>query len=166
MSEILLYQTPDGEAKGEVNLKGETVWLTQQQLTILLDRDKRTISHHIQAIFKEGELDRNATVRKFRTVQTEGARTVTREVEHHNLDVIISVGYRVKSVRGTQFRIWANKVLRDHLLKGYTLNEKRLRTQKFQAKGRLKARLSCPDFSGKRGLFVSLAISPTGTSRK
>ncbi len=109
-SEVLLYVSQSGDVKVDVLLQDETVWLTQKAMQELFERDKRTISEHIINVYEEGELDRGATVRKFRTVQTEGKREVTRELDYYNLNVIISVGYRVKSQRGTQFRIWANKV--------------------------------------------------------
>lgn len=121
--EIIIYQAEDGKSSLEVHLKEETVWLTQAQLTELLDRNKRTISEHIRNVFREGELVENAVVRKFRTTASDGK---SYDVIYYNLDVIISVGYRVKSQRGTQFRIWATSVLRDHLVKGYTVNERRL----------------------------------------
>ena len=106
--EVVIYQTEDGLSKLEVNLQNETVWLTIDQMAELFQRDKSTISRHINKIFKEGELVREATVAFFATVQNEGGRQVERNLEYFNLDVIISVGYRVKSQRGTQFRIWAN----------------------------------------------------------
>ncbi len=104
-SEILIYQNPSGDIKIDVRLEEETVWLTQAQLCELFQKSKATISEHIKNIFEEGELEASTTVRKFRTVQTEGSREVEREIEYYNLDVIISVGYRVKSPQGTQFRI-------------------------------------------------------------
>ena len=127
--EIIIYQTKDGKAALEVKLQQETVWLSLNQMAELFDRDKSVISRHIRNVFKEGELAEQATVAKFATVQTEGGRTVERNIEYYNLDAIISVGYRVKSQRGTQFRIWATQVLKDHLSKGYSINEKRLREQ-------------------------------------
>ena len=106
-SEILIYQNPDGNIKIDVRLEDETVWLTQAQLCELFQKSKATISEHIKNVFEEGELEASATVRKFRQVRTEGTREVERDIDHYNLDVIISVGYRVKSPQGTQFRIWA-----------------------------------------------------------
>jgi hypothetical protein len=126
-SSLLLYQTEDGETKIEVRLQGETVWLSQAQLCELFDKDKRTISEHIQNIFIEGELSPDATVRNFRTVQIEGSREVARQIDFYNLDVIISVGYRVSSHRGTQFRIWATSRLKEYLIKGFTLDDERLK---------------------------------------
>lgn len=108
-SELILYQNPDGSIKIDVRLEDETVWLTQAQLCMLFDKSKGTISEHIKNVYEEGELGRSATVRNFRTVQTEGNRTVERELEYYNLDVIISVGYRVRSQQGTKFRIWATQ---------------------------------------------------------
>jgi hypothetical protein len=128
-SEIVIYQTEDGLTKLDVMLKEETTWLNLNQITSLFERDKSVISKHIRNVYKEGELKDEATVAKFATVQREGGRTVEREIEFYNLDVIISVGYRIKSLRGTQFRIWATQVLKDHLVKGYTINEKRLKEQ-------------------------------------
>jgi hypothetical protein len=127
-SEILIYQSEDGNTKVEVRMEGETVWLTLNQLAELFQKAKSTVSEHIKNIFEEGELTfSEATVRKFRTVQTEGERTVERELEYYNLDVIISVGYRVNSHRGTQFRIWATQRLREYIIKGFTLDDERLK---------------------------------------
>ena len=127
-SDILIYQNQDGNIKIDVRLEEESVWLTQNQLQQLFDKSKATISEHIKNVFEEGELASNGTVRKFRTVQTEGNRNVEREIEHYNLDVIISVGYRVKSVQGTQFRIWATQRLKEYIVKGFALNDERFKT--------------------------------------
>lgn len=116
-SQLILYQTEDGKTRLEVRFAGETVWLTLNQLAGLFQRDKSVISRHIRNVFEEGELSRERTVAKFATVQQEGSREVSREVEYFNLDVIISVGYRVKSLRGTQFRIWATQRLREYTVK-------------------------------------------------
>ena len=124
--EILLYQTEDKLERIQVHLQGETVWLSQRQMADLFQKDVRTVNEHIQNVYAEGELGPDATIRKFRIVQPEGAREVTREVEFYNLDVIISVGYRVKSLRGTQFRIWATQRLREYLVKGFVLDDERL----------------------------------------
>ena len=121
--EIVLYQ-PDATFQMEVRLQDDTVWLTQQQMVALFDSTKPNISMHISNIFKEGELQKEATVQDFLTVQNEGGRQVTRKVRYYNLDVIISVGYRVKSLRGTQFRQWALKVIKDYMLKGYAVNQR------------------------------------------
>ena len=123
--EVLLYEAPDGGVRVEVKLDRDTVWLTQQQMADLFGRERSVVTKHIRNTFQEGELDPAATCAKFAQVRTEGARTVSREVDHFNLDVVISVGYRVKSLRGTQFRLWATRTLRDHLVQGYTLNRQR-----------------------------------------
>ncbi|KTD57883.1 RhuM family protein [Legionella shakespearei] len=132
MNQILLYQTEDGSFQVEVPIEEETVWLSQKQMSELFNKDIRTINEHIQNIFLEKELVRDSTIRKFRIVQEEGKRKVSRDVEHYNLDVIISVGYRVKSQQGTQFRIWANQILKEYLMKGYALNQRRLQKQTQQ----------------------------------
>lgn len=123
-NEIILFENQG--VKLEVNLKDETVWLTLDQMAELFKRDKSVISRHISNIFKEEELDKNSTVANFATVQNESGRTVTRNIDYYNLDIIISVGYRVKSKEGTKFRQWATKVLKDYMLKGYAINQKRL----------------------------------------
>jgi prophage maintenance system killer protein len=132
---IIIYQAPDGSASVDVMLDQDTVWLTQAQIVALFESSKANISEHIKHIYKSGELDKEATVRNFRTVRQEGKRRINRELEHYSLDLILSVGYRVNSKRGTQFRIWANKVLKEYLVKGYTLNEKRLheKTEQYEA---------------------------------
>lgn len=121
-NEIILYSPNDIAEHIEVRLEEETVWLNRNQISTLFGRDVKTIGKHINNVFSEGELDENSTVAKFATVQNEGGRKVERSVEFYNLDVIISVSYRVKSKQGTQFRIWANKILKDYLLKGYAIN--------------------------------------------
>jgi len=126
-SEFVLYVTEDRHTRIEVRLEGETVWLTQAQMSELFQTTKQNISLHIQNVFKEKELDRLATVKEYLTVRKEGKREVSREIEHYNLDVIIAVGYRVKSHRGTQFRIWATERLREYLVKGFTLDDERLK---------------------------------------
>ncbi len=132
--EVIIYRSPEGGSKLEVKLKDNTVWLTLDQVADLFLKAKSTISYHISSVYKEKELKERSTVRKFRTVQIEGDRKITRNLEYYNLDVIISVGYRVKSKRGTQFRIWANKVLKDYLVRGYALNEKKLKEQAEKVK--------------------------------
>jgi len=127
-SEIIIYQNSDGSIKIDVRLVEESVWLTQAQLCELFQKSKATISEHIKNVFEEGELEAEATVRKFRTVQLEGHREVERELDHYNLDVIISVGYRVKSPQGTQFRIWATQRLKEYIIKGFTLNDERFKS--------------------------------------
>lgn len=123
-SSLILYQTQDGSTRIEVRLLDETVWLSQAQLCELFDKDKRTISEHIHNIFTEKELKENSVVRKFRTTAADGKNY---QVIHYNLDVIISVGYRVSSHRGTQFRIWATERLKEYLIKGFTLDDERLK---------------------------------------
>ncbi len=125
-SSILLYQTEDGRQRIEVRLENETVWLNQRLLSELFQKDVRTINEHIKNIYDEGELTPEATIRKFRIVQTEGGRQVSRTVDFYNLDVIIAVGYRVHSHRGTQFRQWATEHLREFIVKGFTLDDERL----------------------------------------
>jgi hypothetical protein len=126
-SEIILYQTEDSHTRIEVKFKGDTAWLSLNQMAELFDRDKSLLSKHIRNVFDEGELQESSTVAKFATVQTEGSREVSREIEFYNLDVIIAVGYRVKSHRGTQFRIWATERLREYIIKGFTLDDQRLK---------------------------------------
>jgi hypothetical protein len=124
-SEILIYQNPDGNIKIDVRLENETVWLTQAQMGQLFGKDKRTISEHISNIFSERELDENSVVWNFRTTAADGKNYAT---NHYNLDVIISVGYRVKSQQGTQFRIWATQRLKEYIIKGFTLNDERFKS--------------------------------------
>ena len=119
--EILIYQTEDGLTKIDVNMQDETVWLSLEQMADLFQRNKSTISRHIKNIFEEGELARESTVAKFATVQNEGNRPVERDIDYYNLDVIISVGYRVKSQRGVQFRIWASNILKEYIKKGFAI---------------------------------------------
>jgi len=125
--QFLVYQTQDGKLKIDVRFEGETVWLTQQQMAELFQTTKQNVSLHIQNIYEERELERIATVKESLTVQLEGTRSVQRRVEFYNLDVIISVGYRVKSLRGTQFRIWATQRLREYIVKGFVLDDERLK---------------------------------------
>ncbi len=124
MNEILIYENDQQQI--EVRLEGDTVWLTQRQMADLFDKDVRTINEHIQNIYKTGELSQESIIRKFRIVRQEGSRTVTREVAHYNLDMVILVGYRDNSLQGTRFRIWATQRLKDYLLKGYAINQQRL----------------------------------------
>lgn len=122
--EIVIYQSDQLTTQIEVVIEDETVWLNQTQMMVLFDTSKQNISLHINTIFKEGELEATSTVKEYLTVQNEGGRSVKRKVKMYNLDVIISVGYRVKSLRGTQFRIWATKIIKTYLLKGYVIQEK------------------------------------------
>jgi len=121
--EVILFQAEDGKTRLEVQLARETVWLNQDQMTVLFDRDQSVISRHLRSVFKEGELEKESNMQKMHIANSD------RPVTFYNLDVIISVGYRVKSQRGTQFRQWATRVLRDHIVKGYTVNEQRLREE-------------------------------------
>ncbi len=123
---IEIYQTSDGQTQVEVRFGQETVWLSQAQMAQLFGKDVRTINEHIGNTFAEGELEKEPTIRKFRIVRQEGSRSVNREIEHYNLDMIISVGYRIKSPQGVAFRRWATARLKDYLLKGYALNQSRL----------------------------------------
>lgn len=119
---VLLYVAEDGRTEIEVSLEGETVWLSQVQMARLFQKDVRTVSEHIRNVYEEGELEKDPTIRNFRRVQKEGGRAVSRDIEYYNLDVIISVGYRVHSHRGTQFRIWATGKLREYIVKGFVID--------------------------------------------
>lgn len=125
---MLIYQSADGQIKIDVRFENETVWLSLDQMSTLFGRDKSTISRHIKNIFEEGELSSDTTIANYATVQEEGNREVTRNIDYYNLDIIISVGYRVKSQQGTQFRIWATQRLREYIIKGFTLNDERFKT--------------------------------------
>lgn len=127
--EIIIYRAEDNTVQLDVRMENETVWLSQQQMVQLFNSTKQNISLHIGNIFREGELQKEATVKEYLTVQTEGNRQICRKVLYYNLDVIISVGYRVKSQRGVQFRQWANRILKDYLVKGFAINEKIRREQ-------------------------------------
>ena len=120
---IVIYRTADGQTTVDVKMDGDTVWLSQAQMAELFQTDRTSILRHIKNIYKTGELEENPTCAFFAQVRTEGKRTVTRQIPYYNLDMIISVGYRVNSLRGTQFRIWANKVLKEYLVKGYAVNK-------------------------------------------
>jgi hypothetical protein len=126
-SEILLYQSPDKRTRIDVRLDGETVWLSQAQMAVLFQTTKQNISQHVKKVFEEKELEPSATVKQYLTVQAEGGRNVQRAIDFYNLDVIISVGYRVRSHRGTQFRMWATQRLREYIIKGFTLDDERLK---------------------------------------
>ena len=130
-SELLIYQAPDGRIKIDVRLEEETVWLTQAHMAELFGKSKKTISEHIRNIFSEGELDDTVVVRNFRTTTRHGAiegKTQSKDVQYYNLDIIISVGYRVKSQQGTRFRIWATQRLREYIVKGFALNDERFKS--------------------------------------
>ena len=125
-NQIEIFTSPDGSAQIEVQFEGDTFWLSLNQIADLFEKDKSVISRHLRNIYADGELDRNATVAKNATVQIEADRQVKREIEFYNLDAILSVGYRVNSKRGTQFRQWATNRLKDYLIEGVAINEKRL----------------------------------------
>lgn len=127
--QVLIYQANDGSIQTEVHLQGETVWLNQKQMSDLFGTSTDNIGLHLKNIYAESELSENATTEDYSVVRTEGHRRVNRLIKHYNLDAIISVGYRVNSRKGSQFRIWANQVLKDYLLQGYVLNENRLKQQ-------------------------------------
>ena len=142
-NEIIIYTTLDGKETFEVNLKKDTVWLSQKQMAELFEKDVRTVNEHTKNIFKDGELEEDSVIRKFRITAADGKKYNT---NMYNLDLIISVGYRVNSKRGTQFRIWATNILKEHLIKGYTINEKRMREDRaklkeFQKASRIMERL-------------------------
>lgn len=130
MNEIILYTSPDGATKVEVHFEGETFWLTQRRIAELFGVSVPTVSEHLTAIFDSGELDRQATIRKFRRVQIEGGREVERDLDHYSLDAIIAVGYRVNSKQATQFRIWATNTLKEYVIKGFVLDDERLKLNK------------------------------------
>jgi hypothetical protein len=127
VSDFLIYRSEDGRTKIDVMLEGETLWLSQKQLAALFGKAKGTISEHIRHIFEDDELDKNATVRFIRTVQNEGGREVTREVEHYNLDMVLALGYRVRSQVGVRFRQWASDKLKEYVIKGFVLDDERLK---------------------------------------
>ena len=128
MSEIILYKTPNQDIRVEMLIENETIWLPQQRIAELFDTTKQNISLHVKNIFESGELDENSTVKKILTVQQEGSREVKRNVEHYNLDAIISIGYRVNSTSATQFRIWATNVLKEYIIKGFAMDDERLKS--------------------------------------
>lgn len=125
--ELILYQTEDGRTRIECRFDGETIWLTQALMAELFQKDVRTINEHLANIYDEGELTREATIRRFRIVRTEGNRSVSRDIEHYSLEAILAVGFRVRSHRGTQFRRWANARLSEYLVKGFTMDDERLK---------------------------------------
>ena len=125
--EIVIYTNPDGTIQTDVKLFDETLWLSLNQIALLFGRDKSVISRHVKNVFAGDELAKDSTVANFATVQSEGGRNIERNIEYYNLDMILSVGYRVNSKQGTQFRIWANQILKTHLIQGYTINEMRLK---------------------------------------
>ncbi len=132
--EVIIYKAKSGAVRLDVRLEKETVWLNQAQMAMLFGKTIPTVNEHLRNIYREGELEKNSTIRKFRIVQVEGKRHIERDVDFYNLDVIISVGYRVNSKQGTQFRIWATSVLKNYIIQGYVLNQKRL----IEKEGKLK----------------------------
>ena len=126
-NKVIIYTTNDGKTKIDVKLEEETLWLTQAQMCELYQTSKSNVSEHIKHIFEEEELTKEATVRKFRIVQMEGSRNVEREVEHYNLDIIIALGYRIRSIIATRFRQWATERLKEYIVKGFTLDDERLK---------------------------------------
>lgn len=136
--EIIIYQTPDGQTEIDVTMEKETVWLSQHQIAELFDTDRSVITKHINNIYKSEELDKDSTCAKIAQVQIEGDRTIKRQIAFYNLDVIISIGYRVNSKRGTHFRQWANKVLKDYLIKGYAINQRMKEEQLADLKNTVK----------------------------
>lgn len=152
--QIEIYQSADGQTQIEVRLESDSVWLTQKQMSELFDKDVRTVNEHIKNIFADNELAPDPTIRKFRIVRQEGKREVAREIEHYNLDMAISVGYRVNSKKGTQFRIWATQRLREYLVKGYTLNQNRFEknaSELEQALALIQKAAQSPELNGDAG---------------
>lgn len=135
MGEVLVYTSEDGQTRVDCRFEAETLWLSQALMAELFDKDVRTINEHLQNLFAEGEIEPEATIRKFRTVRTEGAREVTRLIDHYNLEAIVAVGFRVRSTRGTQFRKWANTRLQEYLVKGFTMDDQRLKNPPLPGSG-------------------------------
>ncbi|MCI0509240.1 Fic/DOC family protein [Chromohalobacter marismortui] len=160
--QILIYEDADKAVDVRLDEGRETVWLTQRQMAELFDKDVRTVNEHVLNVYEEGELEREPTIRKFRIVRQEGSRQVMRAIEHYNLDVIISVGYRVKSQAGTRFRQWATRVLREHLIQGWTLHQQRFEANAQELEAamalvRKAAHSPALDVSGSRGLVDIVA---------
>ena len=159
INEIVVYQ-PDEILSLEVHIESDSVWLSLNQMSILFGRDKSVISRHISNIYKERELEKDSTVAKNATVQIENGRSIVRQIEYFNLDVIISVGYRVKSQRGTQFRIWATQVLKEYLLKGYAVNSRLDQLEQRMDKVLLEHERRISDNEKQIGFFVRTALPP------
>ena len=159
LNEIVIYQ-PDEVVNLEVRVENESVWLSLNQIAMLFDRDKSVISRHISNIYKEKELVKDSTVAKNATVQIENGRSIVRQIEYYNLDVIISVGYRVKSQRGTRFRIWANQVLKEYLLKGYAINSKMAQMERRIDAKLLEHEQRISNNEQQIGFFVRTALPP------
>ena len=160
VNEMVVYQ-PDEVVSLEVRVENETVWLNLNQIAMLFDRDKSVISRHINNIYKEKELSKTSTVAKNATVQIENGRSIVRQMDYYNLDVIISVGYRVKSQRGTQFRIWANQVLKQYLLKGYTINSRLTQLEQRMDNKFLEHERRISDNEKQIDFFVRTTLPPT-----
>ena len=160
LNEIVVYQ-PNEILNLEVHVENESVWLSLNQMAVLFDRDKSVISRHINNVYKEKELNRDSTVAKYATVQIENGRSIIRQIEYFNLDVIISVGYRVKSQRGTQFRIWANQVLKEYLLKGYAVNSRLDQLEQRMDKKLLEHEYRISENEKQIEFFVRTALPPT-----
>ena len=159
VNEIVVYQ-PDEIVNLVVRVENESVWLTLNQIALLFDRDKSVISRHINNVYKEKELSKISTVAKNATVQIENGRSIVRQIDYYNLDVIISVGYRVKSQRGTQFRIWANQVLKDYLLKGYAINSRITQLEQRVDKKLFEHEQRIANNEKQIGFFVRTALPP------
>ena len=157
-NEIILYQ-PDSTLSLDVRVENETVWLNRNQIALLFDRDVKTIGKHINNALRE-ELEGLSTIANFATVQFEGSRKVTRNIDYYNLDVILSVGYRVKSKRGVQFRIWANKVLKDYLLRGYSVNQRLLQMENRIDRRLLEHDKRLDDLTDKVDFFIRTSLPP------
>jgi len=157
--EIAIYQSENGKQELIVKLENETVWLTQKQMSVLFKKGIPTINEHISNACREGEIERNSTIRKYRIVQQEGSRSITRDVDFYNLDVVISVGYRVKSKEGTRFRIWATKVLRDHIIHGITINTSRLKDIAATENLRLKKLEDGHDNNSSRIMALNMTLN-------
>lgn len=142
IGEFLLYETEDGRTRVECRFLDDSIWLTQALMADLFQKDVRTINEHLQNIFDDGELDPEATIRNFRILRSEGSRQVRRQIDHYNLDAILAVGYRVRSVRGAQFRRWATERLREYLIKGFTLDDERLKNPQIDGTSEVPDRFS------------------------
>ncbi|MBN2610452.1 MAG: virulence RhuM family protein [Bacteroidales bacterium] len=151
-SEIQIFTSKDGKTEIEVKLEKETVWLNQYQLESLFETNRTSINRHISKIYKSNELEEKATCAKIAQVQKEGGRKITRKIKYYNLDIIIAVGYRVNSKRGTEFRIWSNKILKDYLVKGFALNEKKLTLENRQLKDLHRSVKILGDIIGQKSL--------------
>lgn len=161
--EIIIYQTPDGQTEIDVTMEKETVWLSQHQIAKLFDTDRSVITKHINNIYKNEELEKDSTCAKIAQVQIEGDRTIKRQIAFYNLDVIISIGYRVNSKRGTHFRQWANKVLKDYLIKGYAINQRMKEEQLADLKNTVKLLSNVIACSVMRRTSLSTAPSTPST---